>query len=141
MIKNAINLYHKQKEIIYYLIFGGLTTLVSLIIYYGLVSTILNPNVALELQIANLISWIGSVLFAYITNRKYVFQSKTKKRGVEFFSFLGSRIATLILDMLIMYIGVTILNQNDKLLKLISQIFVIMANYILSKLLVFKKTS
>lgn len=141
MIKNAINLYHKQKEIIYYLIFGGLTTLVSLIIYYGLVSTILNPNVALELQIANLISWIGSVLFAYITNRKYVFQSKTKKRGVEFFSFLGSRIATLLLDMLIMYIGVTVLNQNDKLLKLISQIFVIMANYILSKLLVFKKTS
>ena len=141
MIENGIKLYQKHKEIIQYLIFGVLTTVVSLAIYYSLVYTILNPENALELQIANIISWVGSVLFAYFTNRKYVFHSESKKRGVEFLSFVGARIATLFMDMLIMYIGVTILKGNDKLLKMISQIIVIVANYILSKLLVFKKTS
>ncbi|MBQ2873648.1 MAG: GtrA family protein, partial [Bacilli bacterium] len=73
-----INLYKKYKEIINYLIFGVLTTVVSLATYYLLVFTILDPNNPLELQIANIISWITCVTFAYITNRKYVFNSKNK---------------------------------------------------------------
>lgn len=141
MIKKISQIYQKEKEIIYYLIFGVLTTIVSLVIYYGLIYTILNPEVALELQIANIISWIGSVLFAYITNRKFVFQSKTKKKGKEFLSFVGARVATLLMDMSIMYIGVTVLKGNDKLLKMVSQVIVIATNYVLSKLLVFKKTN
>ena len=71
-------IYIKYKEIINYLVFGILTTIVSLLTYYLLVLTILNPNNPLELQIANIISWITCVTFAYITNRKYVFNSKDK---------------------------------------------------------------
>lgn len=134
-------LYQKYDEIINYLIVGVLTTLVSLMIYYILVYTILNPEKALELQIANITSWIGAVLFAYITNRKYVFKSNTKKRGKEFTSFVAARIATLLMDMGIMFFGVTVFHGNDKIYKLISQIVVIIANYILSKLFVFKNNS
>ncbi len=131
--------YKKQREIVSYLIVGVLTTMVSLVVYYGLVFTMLNPDNALELQVANVISWIISVLFAYITNRKFVFRSKSSKKGKEFISFIGARIATLIMDMIIMYLGVTLLKGNDKIWKLASQIIVIIANYILSKLFVFKK--
>ena len=74
-----IKIYQKYKEIILYLIFGVLTTLISLVTYYILVSAILNPDKAFELQLANIISWIVSVLFAYITNRRYVFESKKQK--------------------------------------------------------------
>ena len=132
-------IYSKYQEVIRYLIVGVLTTFVSLLLYYGLVNTILNPNQPIELQIANIISWIGSVLFAYITNRKYVFQSVEKKKGKEFFSFVGSRVLTLLMDMAIMFVFVTLLHMNDKFIKLLSQVIVIVANYILSKFLVFKK--
>ena len=129
----------KIKEIIMYLIFGVLTTFISLLVYYILVFTILNPNKAFELQLANIISWIVSVSFAYITNRKYVFESKNKNKIKEASDFFISRIITLILDMLIMFIFVTLLKTNDKIMKIISQITVIILNYILSKLFVFKK--
>lgn len=138
-MKKIITMYQKYKEVINYLIVGVLTTMVSLVIYYGLVLTILNPEKSIELQIANIISWIGAVLFAYLTNRKYVFQSTNKKKKKEFLAFLSSRVVTLILDMLIMYFGVTLLKGNDKILKIISQIIIIIANYILSKCFVFKK--
>lgn len=131
-------LYIKYKEIINYLIFGVLTTIVSLATYYLLVLTILNPNKPLELQIANIISWITCVTFAYITNRKYVFNSSNKnilKEGIKFYS---SRLTTLFLDMLFMYIFVSKLNFNDKIIKIIIQIIITILNYILSKILVFK---
>ena len=131
-------LYIKYKEIINYLIFGVLTTIVSLATYYLLVLTILNPNKPLELQIANIISWITCVTFAYITNRKYVFNSSNKnilKEGIKFYS---SRLTTLFLDMLFMYIFVSKLNFNDKIIKLILQVIITILNYILSKILVFK---
>lgn len=139
MLQKLVKIYQKQKEIIHYLIVGVLTTLVSLGIYYGLVFTILNPEHGVELQIANVISWIGSVIFAYITNRKFVFKSKNKDTKKEFLSFVSSRIATLLMDMGIMFLGVTICKINDKVIKLISQVIVIVSNYILSKLFVFKK--
>ena len=132
-------LYQKYKEIINYLIFGVLTTVVSLVTYYICVYTILDPNNAVQLQIANVISWIISVAFAYITNRKFVFESKEKNKIKEASKFVTSRIATLIMDMAIMYVGVTALKFNDKIMKLISQVVVIVMNYILSKILVFKK--
>ncbi len=133
-------LYKKYKEIINYLIVGGLTTLVSLVVYYLLVFTILNPENSIELQIANIVSWIVSVIFAYFTNRKYVFESKNLNKIKEATKFTTSRISTLLLDMLIMYLGVSLLRFNDKIIKLISQVLVIVGNYILSKLFVFKKT-
>lgn len=129
----------KYKEIITYLVFGVLTTVVSLATYYLCVYTFLNPSNPIELQIANIISWTFSVLFAYVTNRKYVFQSKNKKILKELFSFVSSRILTLILDMGIMFLWVTVLNGNDKIAKLFVQVIVIIANYIFSKIIVFKK--
>lgn len=132
-------LFNKYREIIMYLIFGVLTTVVSLVTYYLLVYTILNPNNAIQLQLANIISWIASVSFAYLTNRSIVFQSKNKNKMKEAGDFLLTRLATLVMDMLIMFVGVTLLKGNDKLLKLISQVVVIVSNYVFSKLFVFKK--
>ena len=138
-MNNIINIYNKNKEIINYLIIGILTTIVSLASYYLLTFSILNPNNAFELQLANIISWILSVLFAYITNRKYVFSSTNKNIKKELSKFISSRFTTLLIDMGLMALLVTILNFNDKLVKLIVQIIVIALNYIFSKLFVFKE--
>lgn len=138
MINKCIDLYKKYKEVINYLIFGVLTTIISLAVYYILVFTILNPDNAIELQIANIISWIAGVTFAYITNRKFVFNSKNNNLKKEISSFVGARLVTLVMDMLIMYLGVIILKGNDKLLKIISQIIVIISNYLFSKIFVFR---
>ena len=134
-----IKIYNKYKEIINYLICGLITTIVSLFIYYFLVYTILNPKVSIELQIANIISWIIGVIVAYITNRRYVFASKSTNIKKEMSGFTISRIFSLLLDMFIMFIFVTLLGYNDKVFKTISQILVIISNYLLSKLFVFKK--
>ena len=124
-------------EIIRYLIVGVLTTVVSLGIYYGLVYTVLNPDNVIELQIANIISWIGAVIFAYITNRVFVFKSQNQNRLKEATSFFGSRLLTLLMDMAIMFLGVTILKQNDKIIKLMSQVIITVSNYVFSKIFVF----
>lgn len=129
----------KYREVLMYLIFGVLTTVVSLAVYYLLVYTLLDPKNALELQTANIISWIAGVTFAYVTNRKFVFESKNSNRLKEVGSFVAARILTLLLDMLIMFVGVTLLSGNDKIFKLISQVLVIVLNYVFSKLFVFKK--
>lgn len=132
-------LYNKYKEIINYLIFGVLTTVVSLGVYYISVFTFLNPDNAIQLQIANILSWIAGVTFAYITNRKFVFQSKEQNKLKEATKFVASRIVTLILDMIIMWLGVTVLHNNDKIIKIISQVIVVISNYIFSKIFVFTK--
>ena len=132
-------LYNKYQEIIKYLIFGVLTTIISLVTYYLLVFTILNPNNPIQLQIANIISWITCVTFAYITNRKYVFNSQNRNIISEIIKFYSSRLTTLFIDILIMFIFVTVLHFNDKIIKLIVQFIIIILNYILSKILVFKK--
>lgn len=138
-MKEIFLLYKKYEEIINYLIIGVLTTIISLISYYICVSTILDPNNAFELQLANVISWILSILFAYITNRIFVFKSKDKNKLKELLSFIGSRIVTLLLDMFIMFSMVTCIGINDKISKFIAQTIVIVLNYILSKVFVFKK--
>ena len=132
-------LYKKYKEIINYLIFGVLTTVVSLIVYYVAVYTFLNPENAVQLQIANILSWIAGVTFAYFTNRKYVFNSKEQNRLKEAGNFVMARVVTLLMDMVIMWLGVTLLCFNDKIMKLISQVVIIISNYVFSKLFVFKK--
>ena len=131
-------LYKKYEEIINYLIVGVLTTVVSLATYYGCVLTFLNPNNAIQLQIANIISWICAVAFAYITNRKFVFKSKSKDYFKEITAFVGSRVATLLMDMGIMFLIVTVCHGNDKIAKLVSQVVVTIGNYVFSKLFVFK---
>lgn len=138
MIVYAKKMYKKYEEIVNYLIVGVLTTVVSLGTYYICVETFLNPNIGLQLQIANIISWVCAVAFAYVTNRVFVFKSHNKDITKEIFSFTSSRIVTLIMDMFIMFITVTVLKGNDKIAKLISQVVVTIGNYILSKLFVFK---
>jgi len=138
-MKNIIKIYKKYKEIINYLIVGILTTIVSLATYYICAFTFLNPENAFELQLANIISWIIAVVFAYFTNRKYVFESTDTNKIKEATKFVGSRITTLLLDMLTMYIGVTLFKLNDKFIKIVSQVLIIISNYIISKFFVFKK--
>lgn len=138
-MKKIIELYKKYQEIINYLIVGVLTTVVSLVTYYVCVLTVFNPEDAIELQIANITSWICAVLFAYITNKIFVFKSKNKNILKEILSFVSARVLTLILDMLIMFVMVTSLGINDKISKLVVQVVVTILNYVFSKIFVFKK--
>ena len=140
MINKFKSIYLKNREIIVYLIVGVLTTIVSLGVYYGLVLTILNPNNAIELQLANISSWVAAVIFAYFANRIFVFRSKDKNMLKEGFKFCSSRIFTLLVDMLIMFLMVTILHFNDKIAKIVVQVVVTILNYIISKFIVFKKS-
>ena len=135
--------YKKYKEIINYLIFGVLTTLVNLITKYILLFTILDPTNGFQLQIAIIISWVVAVIFAYFTNRKFVFESKNQNKLKEFISFVVARIATLLLEMFIMWFFVTLLKLDSDLyvviFTLVAQVAVIIGNYIFSKLFVFRK--
>ena len=138
-MEKLISLYKRYKEIVNYLIVGGLTTVVSLGVYYGCVLTILDPEVAVQLQAANINSWIAAVTFAYFTNRKFVFESKNENKLKEAAAFYGSRVTTLLVDMGCMFLMVTLFGWNDKIAKLIVQVIVTVANYVLSKFIVFRK--
>lgn len=135
-----IKIYKKYEELINYLIIGILTTIVSLATYYLLTLTALDANNKVYLQIANIISWLASVTFAYFTNRKFVFKVKNKSNIKECLNFYISRISTLLIDMFIMYIFVSILKFDNKIVKLIAQVVIIILNYILSKFIVFKSS-
>ena len=135
----AWGIYHKHEEIFNYIIVGGLTTLVSLGTYYVCVLTFLDPTNGFQLQVANIISWICAVAFAYVANRVFVFKSKDKNISKEISTFVSSRILTLLMDMLIMYVFVTLFSFNDKVFKLIVQVVVTILNYVFSKIFVFKK--
>ena len=135
---NNVSWYNKYKEALLYLFFGVCTTLVNLVTKWILLLTVIDSSNAIQLQVAIIISWIVSVLFAYVTNRKYVFESKSKSIFKEISSFFGSRVLTLILEMVIMYIFVTALNFNVYLFTIISQVLVIVLNYVFSKLFVLK---
>lgn len=143
-MKKIISLYKKYEEIINYIVVGGLTTLVSLVVKWGLLFTILDAKNAFQLQIAVVVSWIVAVIFAYVTNRIFVFKSKSKNILKEIVSFFGARLLTLGLEMLIMWFFVTLLKLDSDIWVLIwtmvAQVLIIIFNYILSKLFVFKKS-
>jgi len=138
---NLRTLYRRYREQINYLIVGGLTTVVSLVTYWLCVSILLNAEDPLQLQVANVISWICAVTFAYFTNRRFVFFSQEQNRIREAGKFFLSRLTTLAMEMAIMALGVSVLRINDKVVKLVAQIIIIIANYVLSKLLVFRRES
>lgn len=139
VINNFKAYYDKYIEIINYLIVGGLTTLVSLSVYYICVLTFLDPTSPMQLQIANIISWIAAVTFAYYANKKYVFNNNNRNISKEILLFYLFRVNTLLMDMSIMFVAVTLLGINDKIAKLIVQVIVTIANYILSKFFVFNE--
>lgn len=128
--------YKKNKEILLYLFFGGLTFLVSISSY-----AVFNIRIGWNALTANIASWILAVAFAYVTNRIWVFTSSAdSKRGIarEVVSFVSGRIVTLVIEELILLVFVTALEMNNILVKIIAQMVVIALNYVISKLVVFK---
>jgi len=136
-------LYHAHREAITYVFFGGLTTLVSILSYAGL-SRMFIPIMGekLAMNIANLLAILLSITFAYVTNRRYVFLSKAKGRGIlsEMASFYMGRAVTLILDMLLMNVLVSMLGMGDLLAKTLVTVVVVVLNYVIAKLFVFRGT-
>lgn len=132
-------IWDKYRELVTYLIFGVLTTLVNYAVYFAATRAL-----SINYLPANGLAWIVAVLFAYWTNRKWVFQSAAQGgRAIvsEAGRFIGGRVGSLILDMGIMYGGITLmgLGSYDFWVKTASQIVVIIANYVISKYFVFQK--
>ncbi len=134
---------HKYGEIIRYLFIGGCTTLVSLVSKYLLLFTVLDADNALQLQLSVFISWVLSVLFAYVTNRLFVFKSDNRNIIKEMATFISSRVATLVLESGVLWFFITFLgfssDMNVIIWSLVAQVLVIIVNYFLSKFLVFSK--
>lgn len=128
--------YKKNKTVLLYIFFGGLTTVVSVGSFIVLCSVL-----ALNEHVANIISWVLAVLFAYVTNRIWVFESRAegKKLAGEMVSFFAGRGTTLAIEELIIWIFVTVMALNEIWVKITAQFVVLVSNYLLSKFIVFKK--
>ena len=143
-MKKIKELMVKYRELIIYLIVGVLTTIVSWLAY-GLSKFFLDvEHSAFQMQVAVIIRWVAGVLFAYVTNRKYVFLSKNPKILKEFISFSVSRLITLFVDMFGMWLLPPIfmawkVPYADWVAKFIVAVVVTILNYIFSKLMVFRK--
>ena len=136
-IQKIKQLIKKYEEIIKYLIIGVLTTALNYTVFVILVNV-----VKMEMHASNLIAWLVGVIFAYFTNKLFVFESKSFKvqvLGKEIISFGAARVFSLLLEEIILYIFVDLLNMNKLIIKLIANIIVIIVNYILSKFFIFKK--
>lgn len=133
------DMYRKYEEGINYLIFGFLAFVLNYVLYF-LFSSMLH----MHYMVATALSWVLTVVFAYWTNRTFVFKSQNKAAASvvrEFVSFIGARVATEVLEIVLMYLMVDVLTINDKISKLVCQTIVILANYVLSKIWIFKKDS
>ncbi len=120
-----------------YLIFGALTTVVNIISYYVAYNVLKIPNVT-----STVLAWVISVLFAFLTNKIFVFESKSsgfKEIFREISAFFACRLLTGVLDVAIMWASVDIMDWNSLLWKVISNILVIVLNYFASKFLIFKQ--
>lgn len=136
-MKKLILLLKKYKEVFLYVIFGVFTTICNIVVYY-LCTRIFYIN---EYS-SNIIAWIISVLFAYITNKIFIFKNKEKKFPhllKESLSFFFFRLISLIIDMASMYLLISFVLLNDLVAKIITNIIVIILNYIFSKFFVFQK--
>lgn len=130
-------LFIKYKEVISYLFFGGCTFLVSIITFY-----LFNKTLDLNEHVANVISWVLAVSFAYVTNKLYVFESKVNDRtGLlkEISSFVSARLLTLVVEEIILFVGINLMHIDSMVVKVAGQVIVIVSNYFLSKLFIFKK--
>ena len=137
LFQKGKELFLKYKEMIAYLFFGGLTTLVNIVAYWVCANLFGIGTVP-----ATAIAWILSVAFAYVTNKLFVFESKSwafSVVGKEVLSFVGCRAFSGVLDIFFMWLFVDMLHINDLLIKVLSNIVVIILNYVFSKLLIFRK--
>lgn len=136
-MKTLIELFRKYQDVISYLFFGGLSTVVN-IVSYAFFSHVLGMGTV----VASAASWFVTVIFVYLTNRTWVFHSQAEGAAEiirEFIAFMGCRLATGVLDVAIMWLSVDILGLNDIVMKVISNIIVIVLNYVASKLIIFKQ--
>lgn len=130
-------MYAKYRDVIPYLFFGVCTTLVNMAVYW-----LLAHPLGMGTMPSTVIAWILAVLFAYVTNRRWVFHSEATGRKEilrEMTSFFGCRLATGVVDWLCMYIFVDLLGLNDVIIKFLANVLVIILNYAASKLLIFRK--
>lgn len=135
MYEKLKTLYNKHRATVIYLVFGVLTTAVNYAVYLPLYNF-----VGLPASVCNAVAWVVAVIFAYVTNKLYVFESKSWKSGVfsELLRFVGSRVASGAIETVSLLLTVDILGWNGNLMKLLLAIFVIVFNYVLSKFFVFK---
>ena len=133
---NHTSWFNKFREVLMYLIFGVLTTVVNIVSFYIL------RKLSVEVYVSNVIAWILSVLFAFITNKLFVFESKGKSKKEntrELISFFGFRILSLGFDMGSMFLLIDILHVGEMISKVLANVLVIVLNYVFSKLFIFKK--
>jgi putative flippase GtrA len=135
-LKNIFDLkiINEQKEIILYIIFGVFTTLVNLISYLFLAKIC-----GIESLLSNIMAWFFSIIFAYVTNRTFVFESRNKKILQEFTLFVFGRGLSGVLDSLLFYVFVILWMFDDVISKIVINIVVIIFNYVFSKIIVFKE--
>uniref|UniRef100_UPI003FF152DB GtrA family protein n=1 Tax=Roseburia sp. TaxID=2049040 RepID=UPI003FF152DB len=137
MIEKGMELLKKYKSFVMYAIFGVLTTLINLASYYVLYNVLNWGNMP-----STALAWLLAVIFAFATNKKWVFDSQSMEWKVllyELASFFACRIATGVFDMAVMYVAVDVMAWNEMLWKLLSNVIVIILNYVASKLVIFKK--
>ena len=128
--------YKKYREVIDYIIFGGLTTFVNLIAFY-----IFDTLIGWPYLVANAIAIILSILFAYVTNKIFVFRTKelgAKENVLEFIKFIGFRAVSGLADMMTMWILVDLITLDTNIAKLLTQFIVVVLNYVFSKFFIFK---
>lgn len=133
-------IYYKYEEKWLYLVFGCLTTLISIVtklIVFG----VIQGEPKWESTAGVVISWIFAVTFAFFTNKKYVFKNVTETREEfwkVFVSFYGARLATFVMEELIFVVCCDVMNMNKTIITFVSQVVIFVANYVLSKIFVFK---
>lgn len=135
---SIIDIIIKRKQIILYLFFGFMTTLINVVSYYLCFNLFRINNLC-----STIIAWFLSVIFAFFTNRRYVFESDKvilKQILNEMFLFFTSRIITGILDVIIMVVCVDYMKWNNLLMKILSNVIVIILNYVFSKKIIFVKS-
>ena len=135
MVEMVMDLLVKFRSQILYLFFGVLTTVINIVVYALLRMT------DIPVQVSYWLAWFITVLAAYLTNRKWVFNSQAstpREYFDEIVKFYVARLATGLIGSGIMIIGVNWLHQNDMLWNIIQNVFVIVTNYVLSKLVIFR---
>ena len=136
-MKKLIGMLEQYREVISYLVFGVLTTVVSFIFYF-----IPSALFGLPAWSSSIISWIFAVSFAYVTNKRYVFESKAyglRQVTTEIILFFGARLVSLGINVAIMFVFVDWYGLNELLFFIISQVVVMVMNYVFSKLVIFRK--
>ena len=136
-MNKMIALRKKHEEVVSYLFFGGLTTVVNYLVYLPCYNLL-----GFSGSVSNVIAWIAAVAFAYLTNKPFVFKShdwSAKTVLPELTKFVGCRVGSGLLETAIIFVTVDLLGLNGNLIKVATSVLVVVMNYVASKLVVFRK--